>query len=170
MRKKLNDILRNQETNKVYNSNNVKEIGNNHTQSIQIRSFRPHLLNPETENLIIGSSIISRKSQNDFSRDVAIHAYPGSTTDEKAGILDSYENKQPRTITLQDGTNRLLKQRRNKLEIHFEKWNLLIENLSSKFRPQKFFICEIPPVKNDHTVNERIGNFNNLLNNEYHDN
>ena len=40
---------------------------------------------------------------------MAIHAYPGSTTDEKAGILDSYENKQQRTITLQDGTNSLLK-------------------------------------------------------------
>ena len=107
--KKLNDILRNQETNQVNNPNNVTEIKDNQTQPIQIRSFRPHLLNPETENLIIGSCIINRINQNDFPRDVAIHAYPGSTTDEKAGILDSYENKQLRTITLQDGTNSLLK-------------------------------------------------------------
>ena len=119
--KNMNGILGNQETNKVTISNNVKEIEDNHKQPIQIRSFRPHLLNPEIENLIIGSSIISRKNQNDLFRDVAIHAYPGSTTDEKAGILDSYENKQLRTITLQDGTNSLLKQRRIKLEIHFEK-------------------------------------------------
>ena len=53
--KKLNDILRNQETNQVNNPNNVTEIKDNQQQPIQIRSFRPHLLNPETENLIIGS-------------------------------------------------------------------------------------------------------------------
>ena len=165
--KKLNDILRNQETNQVNNPNNVTEIKQ---QPIQIRSFRPHLLNPETENLIIGSSIISRINQNDLPRDVAIHAYPRSTTEEKAGILDSYENKQLRTITLQDGTNSLLKQRSINVKNHFEKQKLLVEKLSSKFKPQKIFICEIPPVKNDDTVNEQIRNFNNLLNNEYHDN
>ena len=165
--KKLNDILRNQETNQVNNPNNVTEIKQ---QPIQIRSFRPHLLNPETENLIIGSSIISRINQNDLPRDVAIHAYPGSTTEEKAGILDSYENKQLRTITLQDGTNSLLKQRSINVKNHFEKQKLLVEKLSSKFKPQKIFICEIPPVKNDDSVNEQIRNFNNLLNNEYHDN
>ena len=70
--KKLNDMIRNRETNQVNNPNNVTEI-----KPIQIRSFRPHLLNPETENLIIGSSIISRINQNDLPRDVAIHAYPG---------------------------------------------------------------------------------------------
>ena len=168
--KKLNDILRNQETNQVNNPNNVTEIKDNQQQPIQIRSFRPHLLNPETENLITGSSIISRINQNDLPRDVAIHAYPGSTTEEKAGILDSYENKQLRTITLQDGTNSLLKQRSINVKSHFEKQKLLVEKLSSKLMPQKIFICEIPPVKNDDTVNEQIRNFNNLLNNEYHDN
>ena len=168
--KKLNDILRNQETNQVNNPNNVTEIKDNQTQPIQIRSFRPHLLNPENENLNIGSSIISRINQNDLPRDVAIHAYPGSTTDEKAGILDSYKNKQLRTITLQDGTYTLLKQRSINVKNHFEKQKLLVEKLSSKFRPQKIFICQIPPVKIDDTVNERIRNFNNLLNNEYHDN
>ena len=158
----MNDILR--------NPNNVTEIKDNQQQPIQIRSFRPHLLNPETENLIIGSSIISRIDQNDLPRDVAIHAYPGSTTEEKAEILDSYENKQLRTITLQDGTNSLLKQRSINVKNHFEKQKLLVEKLSSKFKPQKIFICEIPPVKNDDTVNEQIRNFNNLLNNEDHDN
>ena len=168
--KKLNDILRNQETNQVNNPNNVTEIKDNQTQPIQIRSFRPHLLNPETENLIIESSITSRINQNDLLSDVAIHAYPGSTTDEKAGILDSNENKQLRTITLQDGTNSMLKQRSINVKNHFEKQKLLVEKLSSKFRPQKIFICEISPVKSDDTVNERIRNFNDLLNNEYHDN
>ena len=101
--KKMNDILRNQETIQVNNPNNVTEIKGNQKQPIQFGSFRPLLLNPETENFIIGSSIFSRINQNDLPRDVAIHAYPGSTTHEKAGILDSYENKQLRTITLQDG-------------------------------------------------------------------
>ena len=101
---------------------------------------------------------------------MAIHAYPGSTTDEKAGILDSYANKQLRTIILQDGTNSLLKQRRINVKNHFEKQALLVEKLSSKFKPQKIFICEIPPVKTDDTVHERIRNFNNLLTKEYHDN
>ena len=135
--KKLIDILRNEETNQVNNPNNVTEIKDNQTQLIQIRSFQPHLLNPETGNLIIGSSIISRINQNDLPRDVAIHAYPGSTTDEKAGKLDSYESKQLRTITLQDGTNSLLKQRSINVKNHFEKQKLLVEKLSSKFGPQK---------------------------------
>ena len=120
--KKSNDILRNQETNQVKYTNNVTEIKDNQTQAIQVRSFRPHLLNPETEkteNRIIGLSIISRTNQNDLPRDLVIHAYPGSTTDEKDGILDSYENKQPRTITLQDRkdrTNSLLKPRSIKVK------------------------------------------------------
>ena len=168
--KKLNDILRNEETNQVNNPNNVTEIKDNQTQSIQNRSFRPHLLNPESEIFIFGSSIISRINQKDLLRDVAIHAYSGSTTDEKAGILDLYENKQLRTITLQDGTNSLPKQRSINVKTHFEKQKQIVEKFSSKIRPQKIFIYKNPPVKNDDTVNERIRNFNNLLNNEYNDN
>ena len=91
------------------------------------------------------------------------------STDEKAGILDSYENKQLWTKTLQDETNSLLKQRSINVKNHFEKQKLLVKKLSSKFRPQRFFICKISPIKND-TVNERIRNFNNLLNKEHHDN
>ena len=139
-KKKLNDTYIMQSRNQPLNNpNNVTEIKDNQTQPIQNRSSRRHLLNPEIENLIIGSNIISRINQNDLPRVVAIHAYPGSTTDEKAEILDSYENKQLRTITLQHGTSSLLKQR----SIN---------------------------VKNDDTVNERIRKFNNLLNNDYHDN
>ena len=85
---KLNDILCNQETNQVNNPNNVTEVKDNQTQPIQIRSFRPHLLNPETEHFFIGLSIISKINQNDLPRDVTTHAYPGSTTDEKAGRLN----------------------------------------------------------------------------------
>ena len=124
--KKLNDLLRNQETNQVNKPNNVNESKDNQTQSKQIRSCRPHLLNPETEIFIIGSSIISQINQNDLPRDVAIHAYPGSTTDEKAGILESYKNKQLRTITLQDGIKSLLKQRSINVKNHFEKQKLLV--------------------------------------------
>ena len=51
--KKMNDILRNQETNQVNNPNNVTEIKDNQTKPIQSRSFRPHLPNPETKNLTI---------------------------------------------------------------------------------------------------------------------
>ena len=127
-------------------------------------------MNIETENLFIGSSIISRINQNDLPRDLAVHAYPGSMTDEKARILDSYENKQLRTITFQDGTSSQLKHRSINVKNHFEKQKMLVEKVSSKFRPQKIFICEIPPVKIDDTVKERIWKFNNLLNNVYHDN
>ena len=162
---KLNDILRNQETIQVNNPNNVTEIKDNQTQPIQIRSFRPHLLNPETENLIIGSSIISRINQNDLPRDVAIHAYPGSTTDEKAGILDSNENKQLRTITLQDGTNSLLKQRSVNVKNHFEKHKTVSWEIIVYIKAREKIHLRNPPVKNDDTVNERIRTFNNLLNN-----
>ena len=67
--KKLEDIC-NQKTNQVNIPNNVTEIKDNQRQPIQIRSFRPHLLNPETGNLFIGSSIISRTNQKDLPRDI----------------------------------------------------------------------------------------------------
>ena len=66
--------------------------------------------------------------------------------------------------------NCLLKQGNINVKNHFEKQKLLVQNLSSKSRPQKIFIRKIPPVKNEDTVNERIRYFNNLMNNEYHDN
>ena len=59
--KNLNDAIRNQEINQLNNPNIVTEIKDNETQPIQFPSVRPHLLNPETENFIIGSRIISRK-------------------------------------------------------------------------------------------------------------
>ena len=70
------------------NPNNVTEIKDNQTQPIQIRSFQPHLLNPETENLIIGSSI-SRINQNDVPRDVAIHAGHNSLGLKSSGQIFS---------------------------------------------------------------------------------
>ena len=144
--KKLNDIM--QSRNKP--SGNFRQCDRNQRQSntTDKKSFVWFsLAKPRNGKLNIGLSIISRKSQNDLPRDAAIHAYPGSTTDENAGVVDSYKNKQLWTINLQDGTNSLLKQRSINVKNLSEKQKLLEENLYSKFRLHRSVICEIPPVK-----------------------
>ena len=64
--KKINDILRNQETNQVNNPNNVTEIKDNQTQPKRIRSLRPHLLNPETENFFLHRASSVEKIKSTF--------------------------------------------------------------------------------------------------------
>ena len=60
-----------------------------------VRDF-PQKLSPECENLVIGSSIIGKLEIVKFIPiDCAIHAYRGSTTNEKIKVWIKYDQKNP---------------------------------------------------------------------------
>ena len=60
-----------------------------------VRDFPKKKLSPECENLVIGSSIISKlEIDKSIPNDCAIHAYRGSTTNEKIKVLNKYDPKE----------------------------------------------------------------------------
>ena len=77
---------------------------------IFICKFETLKIEEKTENFLIGSSIIKHLERDrTFPLDCSIHAYPGSTTEEKLQLLQGYDQKIMKTVILQDGTNAILK-------------------------------------------------------------
>ena len=90
---------------------NDKSTGNILERTVS--DFQPIFLKPEVWNLVIGSSLLLRiVDDNSVPTDIAIHAYPGSTTDKKRSVLTKYPGKQLKTVAIQDGTNSILKMKR----------------------------------------------------------
>ena len=123
-------------------------------------------LNDRTENLILGSSIIA-KLENDpnIPEDSAVHAYRGSTTKEKIYVLKKNNEREIKTLILQDGTNSVLKTDKNESEI-FEDYSNLVEACIHKFNPDNIILCEVLPLKNQpqfKSKNDTINDFNKLL-------
>ena len=83
-----------------------------------IRKFETLKIEEKTENFLIGSSIIKHLAiDRTFPQDCSIHAYPGSTTEEKRSYYRVTINKKKmKTVILQDGTNASLKQKSDHLE------------------------------------------------------
>ena len=80
----------------------------------KVRDCQPISLKPEVKSLVIGSSLVKRiVNDNSIPTDIGIHAYPGSTTEEKHSVLTKYTEKQLKTVVIQDGTNSILKFKRN---------------------------------------------------------
>lgn len=75
-----------------------------------------------------------------------------------------------RTFTLQDGTNSILKLKEDSAGKLFENFEELVQMIDEKFKPEKFFICEVPPVVEDDNyrdVNSKIDEFNALIHQKY---
>ena len=58
-----------------------------------VRNFSPFPIPEECVNLIWGSSITARVKTETFPNDTIVHAYRGSSTEEKINILDQYSEK-----------------------------------------------------------------------------
>ena len=88
-----------------------------------IRKFETLKIDEKTENFLIdliGSSIIKHLARDrTFPRDCSIHAYPGSTTKEKLQFLQGYDQKNMKTVILQDGINAILNQKSDHSETLF---------------------------------------------------
>ena len=73
------------------------------------RNFSPFPVPEEWVNLILGSSIIARVKTETFPNDTVVHAYKGSSTEEKIKVLDHYFKKKLKCVLIQDGANSILK-------------------------------------------------------------
>ena len=130
------------------------------------RKFEPKILDANTRNLIIGSSIIKRIPLADLPSDISIHSYPGSTTEEKLLLTEEYEPRHLESLTIQDGTNSILKKASISVEEIFSQYKELVSNAHGKFTPKQLLLMEVIPtnfkLNNDkHIV--RIQEFNALL-------
>ena len=56
----------------------------------KVRSFKPFPFTENTQNLVLGSSIVKKIMDDSLPGDVSIHAYSGSTAREKIEIIDIY--------------------------------------------------------------------------------
>ena len=74
-----------------------------------VRNFLPFPIPEECVNLNLGSSIIARIKTETFPNDKVVHAYRGSSTEEKIKVLDQYSEKKFKCVIIQDGTNSIFK-------------------------------------------------------------
>ena len=116
--------------------------------SEQVRDFQKFSIKDVNENLAIGSSIIGKLERDTtIPADIGVHAYRGSTTNEKLRVLKDYEAKKLKTLVLQDGTNNVLKDTSKSAEVNFEEFKQLVNLCVEKFTPETIVLCEIPPLK-----------------------
>ena len=132
------------------------------------RNFEPKKMEDTTTNLIIGSSIIKRIYLNDMPQDIHIHSYPGSTTEEKRLLINKYDDTTLKTLTIQDGTNTILRNMSAPIEDLFEQYKLLVNEAHDKFKPEHLYLLEVIPT-NYKSGNEnyltKIMEFNTMLHN-----
>ena len=69
----------------------------------------------ECVTLFSGSSIIARVKTETFPNDAVVHAYRGSSTEEKIKVLDQYIEEKFKCVIKQDGTNSILKKNYQRL-------------------------------------------------------
>lgn len=136
------------------------------SQRNNIRRFDPKTLEQSTTNLIIGSSIIKRIPLTDLPTDVQIHSYPGSTTEEKISLIEQYEKTPLESLTIQDGTNSILKNMNTPVKDLFDSYKVLVNKAHDKFSPKNLFLMEVIPTNyktGNERYNDRIKEFNEHL-------
>ena len=121
-----------------------------------VRIFSHFPVPEECIILILGSSIIARLKTETFPNDKVVHAYRGSSTEDKIKVLDQYSEKKLICVIIQDGTN-------STLDEFSTKYEELIALITAKFSPDSIVICEIPPKLNNHDANDKIDHYNRFL-------
>ena len=144
---------------------NDKSTGN--IPERKVREFQLIFLKPEVKNLVIGSSLVKRiVDDNSIPTDIGIHAYTGSTTEEKHSVLTKYPEKQRKTVAIQDGTNSILKNEKESIDALFEGYHTLVREVHSKISPDKILLCEVPPIRAsraNEAANQRIQQYNEKM-------
>ena len=80
--------------------------------------------------------------------DVQVDAYSASTSSQKLEFQRDYvveRHFQP--LTIQDGTNTILKNREKNISELFENFQPLVTEAIQKFEPKNVFLCETPPLQ-----------------------
>ena len=113
-----------------------------------VRDFPKKELSPECKNLVIGSSIIEKlEIDNPIPIDFSIHAYLGSTTNEKIKILNKYDQNRIQTLVIRDGTSNKRKLNSKPANENLLEHKKLTNSCIEKFNPDVFVVCKIPPLK-----------------------
>ena len=106
--------------------------------------------------------------------DCAIHAYRGSTTNEKIKVLNKYDPKKnpniPNIPNKSDPKNNVLKDNSKSADENFLEHKKLIDLCIEKLNLDVCVVCEIPPMKNVEQYrdkNEKIDEINNLITSYY---
>ena len=116
---------------------------------------------------MIGSSLV-KNLMNDRSipEDVSVHAYKGSTTQEKLALMEQYPDLKMKTVLLQDGTNSILRNKNKDISELADDTCVLIQAIKEKFSPDVLVFMEVPPIKkstNNDSTNEKIKLFNRKM-------
>ena len=133
----------------------------------QVRSFQAFDIREKTTNLVIGSSLV-KNLMNDRSipEDVSVHAYKGSTTQEKLALMEQYPDLKMKTVLLQDGTNSILRNKNKDISELADDTCVLIQAIKEKCSPDVLVFMEVPPIKkstNNDSTNEKIKLFNRKM-------
>ena len=153
-------------TNNPENGKNLQDIGERNQK--QSREFKPIKIGANTQNLVIGNSIIARIPKNSLPEDVEIHAYRGSTTVEKIDTIKKnvLPNSTLKSLTIQDATNTILKSPEKTIPQLVEDSLQLLKSTETHFGVEKIFWCEVPPIRNlenNKELNEKIKLFNESM-------
>ena len=133
----------------INNQQQVESTYNPNTTQKETSRFKNVNIQGSTRNLVIGSSIIRRIPTYKLPTDTQIHAYRGSTTQEKLDLVNNYnlaEKDNMCTVTIQDGTNSILKLKDKSINDLFIDYETLVEAVKHKFAPDKLYLCEVPPL------------------------
>ena len=91
--------------------------------------------------------------------DVSVHAYKGSTTQEKLALMEQYPDLKMKTVLLQDGTNSILRNKNKDISELADDTCVLIQAIKENFSPDVLVFMEVPPIKkstNNDSTNEKI--------------
>ena len=149
----------------IFNDNRAEKYNNG---TVSSREFQPFSLKSSDQNLVIGSSIVGRLIHDrNIPDDSTIHAFRGSKSKAKISTLNKYADKNLKTFRSREGTNSKLKERHAEAEALFEGFMHLVDLVQTKFKPENIVLCGVPPVQNSPDDNERIDEFNKLLDEKY---
>ena len=157
---------------KIHNCDGKIKQNQTSRMSERIRQDRSeHFQFTKRQNL--GSSMITSIKTHEMLVDIEIQAYSESTSEEKLANLSKCEKKKLKRVTIQDGTNSVLKHTNEAVEEIFQHHQDLIKQIEANHEPQKLFFCKIPPINDSEELsgcNEKIDAFNHKLNQHYEHN
>ena len=106
---------------------------------------------------MIGSSLV-KNLMNDRSipEDVSVHAYKGSTTQEKLALMEQYPDLKMKTVLLQDGTNSILRNKNKDISELADDTCVLIQAIKEKFSPDVLVFMEVPQSKSQPTMTQQM--------------
>ena len=140
----------------------------NFSKAAKVRDMALFPIKISTKNLVFRRSINARQENGcNFPNNSAIHTYRGCSTKEKNNVLSKYDERNLKTLILQDGTNSVLKSDETSDEMfadYVELFAISVDGFSNE--NENVVLCGTIPLKDlsqNKDKNVIIDNFINLL-------